>query len=132
MQAEKTIGGNIIFKTNENGKPFIENGDNFHFNISHTKNAFAVAVSDEAVGIDIEKIRPIDYTKLNKFIDFNTENENDFFEIWTKKEASVKRDGKAIKDLKTAEIKNTEAFNLGDYILSVAFNNKDDIQLIKI
>ena len=41
------------------GKPYLKGYANFHFNVSHTHNAIAVAVADTPIGIDIERIRPL-------------------------------------------------------------------------
>ena len=49
-----------------NGKPFIENCE-IHFNISHCENALTYAFSDDEIGVDIEKIRPISLNILKRF-----------------------------------------------------------------
>lgn len=41
----------------EYGKPYLKGYKNFHFNIAHTRNAIVVSISNDPIGIDIEKIK---------------------------------------------------------------------------
>lgn len=91
--------GDIEFSTNNYGKPFFKNNQYYYFNVSHTRNMIAVAISNNPVGVDVEKIGEIDLGIAKRFF---TENELNyieesqdntyerFFEIWTKKEAYIK------------------------------------------
>jgi 4'-phosphopantetheinyl transferase len=92
----------IEFKTGVYGKPYLYGNREYEFNISHTRNAIAVAVSDKAVGLDIESIRVPDMRIANKFFSKDemayitgAERGSDtaFYEIWTKKEAYIKNRG---------------------------------------
>ena len=51
----------IVFSIREHGKPYAVDLD-VEFNISHSGDMVVCAVDDKPVGIDIEKIRPIDLT----------------------------------------------------------------------
>ncbi len=83
-----------ILKT-EKGKPYIENSD-IHFNITHSKDFRAVAIGQAQVGIDAEFLRKADlrvakrFTKPEQEYISETDSDNRFFEIWTKKEAYLK------------------------------------------
>lgn len=112
----------LVILTDKNGKPYIESCP-IHFNISHCENTLVYAFSDEEIGIDIEKIKPIPISVLNRF--FSTEeqefvlgkplNESEsedyykpqilenFYRIYTLKEAICKKSGIGIKGLKAAE-----------------------------
>lgn len=85
-------------KLNQYGKPYIE--DDFHFNIAHSDNYVIISVSsNEVVGCDIEAVSEYNYLKLGRVV-FNknemnalknAENQQEkFFELWTKKEAFLK------------------------------------------
>ncbi len=104
----KTFGltnKDIDFFKSEYGKPNLNNYLNFHYNVSHTRNAIAVVVSDSQVGVDIEKIREAEFKIVNRFftqpeIEFidNTvaESKKQFYIVWTKKEAYIKYIGKGL------------------------------------
>lgn len=96
----------IIFDYKEYGKPYAIDLD-VEFNISHSCDLVVCAIDNSPVGIDVEKIRPIDLNVAKRFCnkeelfylfghelaeeDFIYTSETDilsrFFEIWTKKEA---------------------------------------------
>lgn len=125
--------GDISIAKTSRGKPYLADFPHFHFNISHTGNTVAAAFFDVSVGIDIEeKDRHISMPVAKKFFDI-TENEyifSDelaqdcrFMEVWTKKEALVKRDGTGITKsaLKTNVLGNSDiqTFYLEEFIISV-------------
>ena len=39
------------------GKPYLRGYTNFHFNVSHSKDAIVCGVSDNPIGVDIYKIK---------------------------------------------------------------------------
>lgn len=95
----------LIFKKNKYGKPYIEGTMDFHYNISHTRNAIAVGISRKPIGIDVEKIKDYE-SEISKqffsknelqYIMYKEENiSRRFYEIWTKKEAYIKWVGKGL------------------------------------
>ncbi len=86
------------------GKPILLD---CHISISHSGDFVAVAISDsEDIGIDIQEQKPID---LKDFESFFSEDElhrlnsmtgdrqlKSFFDLWTKKEAVMKADGRGM------------------------------------
>lgn len=83
---------------NPYGKPYIDGMGSF--NISHSGNVVVCGYSDAEIGIDIEEIHPID---LDEFKSVLTPNEynllksseiNNFYRVWTQKEAIMKATGK--------------------------------------
>ncbi|AKK72535.1 4'-phosphopantetheinyl transferase family protein [Chryseobacterium gallinarum] len=82
-------------------KPFLKE-HNIYFNISHSKNLVACAISDFPVGIDVEFSDPsINYQDF-KFqmtpaefenVDGSADKINTFFTYWTEKEAVIKAHG---------------------------------------
>lgn len=112
----------IPLQYNKSGKPAIE-GDPLFFNISHTTDASAIAISLKGpVGIDIERIRIIkDFASIARkffsksecdFIFSSGEYELDkFFLIWTRKEALLKAVGSGIiSDLPKVEVSKNVNF----------------------
>ena len=104
-------GENPIWKLNSYGKPYIEGWEK-DFSISHTRDMSVVAVSSEAIGIDIEDIgRDIDLEKFKrtKFLNFDEDaynNKEKFLMRFTALEAYLKYLGKGFhKDARTISIR---------------------------
>ena len=126
--------------TDDNGKPYIENCP-IHFNISHCENTLVYAFSEEEIGIDIEKIRPISLSVAKRFFsldeqkyvfgqplnEYNSENSNTpeilerFYRIYTLKEAICKKSGIGIKGLREANALPflDYSFKENDFIISI-------------
>ena len=106
----------LIFKRHTEGKPYFE-GNELHFNISHSKGYVACAVSDDGrVGIDIEAAN-ISFEKAKKLAkrffsssDFEkvVKSPNIFNRVWSEKEAIAKFFGIALADFLKNEKKNLE------------------------
>ena len=84
----------IILARTEYGKPYAE-GLPVHFSVSHSGDYAVCAVSENEIGIDIEKIRKINPNLSTRFASENeteyiSSHENGLFEIWTLKEAYFK------------------------------------------
>ena len=71
-----------------NGKPFLRSGACF-FSVTHTEGLLAVAVSLQEVGLDAERNRPRDTIAYQKRLT-PAEQREDFYKLWTAKEAYVK------------------------------------------
>jgi len=93
---------------NEYGKPYFVEGS--EFNISHCKNAIAVAINDTPTGIDVESIRRVESSLIERTMNDEEQtiirNADDparaFTRLWTMKEAYLKYLGTGIvDDLKT-------------------------------
>lgn len=127
----------IEFDIGINGKPYVNNL-NIYFNISHSNGLVVCAVDHNPIGIDIEKIKPINLSIMNYFfkkneknyvlngptLDFTKNNEYNvfcrFFEIWTAKEACLKFSGLRISDFKNIYIKNIKLYSINqEYIVAI-------------
>jgi 4'-phosphopantetheinyl transferase len=107
-----------MIKQSPEGRPNIV--QNFDFNISHSDQYAVCAFSKKySLGIDIEKIKPISLEFLRSFFNQDEwaemqENENSqeqFYRLWTKKEAVVKADGRGLNiPLKEIIIRNNQGF----------------------
>lgn len=79
------------------GKPFLIDSSLF-ISLAHSADYVGCAVSDNAVGIDIEKIRPVKSSVIKRVCSteeiINIKTDADFFTYWTLKEAYVKATGK--------------------------------------
>ena len=133
----KAFSHNSEIKKNEYGKPYLLNNE-FYFNISHSNEITAIAISNSNVGIDIE---------------FNQDNFD--YKNWTIKESFFKLIGKGLSmndeniDIKDNIItyKNKDYFfnnyDLDEYSLTVSYeieskinikylNNYELIEILKI
>jgi Phosphopantetheinyl transferase len=89
--------------------------------LSHSGRVTLAAVSDAPVGVDVEKIRPLDYINISKrFFGREIDGEKEFFDLWTLKEAYKKSSGVSlVQALKTdVKGKNLELFE--DYSVGVS------------
>ena len=76
----------------EGQKPRFDSEEVF-FNLSHSHGVIMLGISHTPIGVDIEKIRDIDYKKFT-FID--AEDLEDFFEKWTERESYLKWTGEGL------------------------------------
>lgn len=118
----------MIFATNIYGKPFLRDYSDFHFNISHSGDYVLCAIDSKPIGIDIEKVVPIEYETIApnfltvkeisyiKREDFKNQI-NKFYEIWTIKESYVKAYGQGL--------------NMCFKDFSVDYNNQEQATVIR-
>ena len=132
----------IIFTTDEKGKPYCKNFP-IHFNISHSVDTACAVISDNPIGIDIEKIRPVSLKLTRRLctedelsyifghipeesdynINFPDAIYNRFFEIWTAKEAYFKYIGTGITNFKSIDVLTSPIdktkYETNDYIIHI-------------
>ena len=131
---------NLRILADKNGKPYIPDSP-VRFNISHCENMLVYAFSDEEIGIDIERIRPISLSVAKRFFsedeqkyifgfiptkeDIKTFDDiityEKFYRIFTLKEAICKKSGVGIKGLKEADALAyfNNSFSKDDFIISI-------------
>lgn len=145
-----TCPAGINFTTDINMKPGLP-GNPLFFNISHTREAFAFAVTEHSeVGIDLEKAdRNFDFKPLIRrffssrecefILESPEESRDRFFFLWTRKEALLKAAGTGItENLSQSEVLESEYVTkyfghylytkrVLDYFISVATPQKAKI-----
>lgn len=85
----------------EHGKPFFPAHPEVHFNLSHTSGAVLVGLSDQPIGVDIEKVRPVSQRAMQRIAKAATAEE--FFQSWVRREARAKRSGTGISTMMRSE-----------------------------
>jgi 4'-phosphopantetheinyl transferase len=86
----------------EYGKPYLE-GHLLCFNVSHSGEYLAIVISENPVGVDIQKtqeIKPGMYRKVVRGEEQNLigeERQKDFLRLWALKESFVKADGRGLR-----------------------------------
>jgi len=158
----KISNNEISFVFNEYGKPFLNNINNFYFNISHSGEWIVCAIDSNYIGIDIEFIKPIDFEIAQRYFSekeysyFLAKKDSDklnyFYDLWTLKESFIKAVGKGLSiPLNSFSIikENNSIFLISDnsnavnfkfkqynidsrYKLSVCYMNKHHADCIKI
>ena len=86
------------FSYKENGKPYLREYPDVYFNISHTKNIITCVISSVEVGVDIEHVRNVSETTINKVFSENEQklagfSMDGYIRLWTMKEACAKFSG---------------------------------------
>jgi 4'-phosphopantetheinyl transferase len=109
----------IHFEYSKNGKPLLNRSNNIHFNISHSGDWVVCAFSALQVGVDVEKVRNINFDIARRFYSDEEiallfslpENEQTefFFDLWTLKESYLKALGTGLtKPLSSFTVKVVE------------------------
>ncbi len=121
---------NSILETDTDGRPYLRESAYF-VSISHSGEAVACAVSEEPVGIDVEKIKPVrralvNYVCLPGELEFVLPPEEElitdaqtlhrFFAIWTAKEACFKKAGGSMLQIDTLSLDRTTAILDGYFV----------------
>lgn len=83
------------------GKPYFPECPDVHFNISHSSGAVLVGVSDQEIGVDIERVRPVGQRMMVRLAHVTTEEA--FFQSWVRREARAKRSGDGIGTVMRSE-----------------------------
>lgn len=112
------------------GKPYFPDHPDVHFNISHTAGAVLVGISDEPIGVDIERIRPVSERAMQRIA--GVASEKAFFESWVRREARAKRAGTGIGTVMgESALRDGERFSFLDtfdgYVAGVATGSGTEI-----
>ena len=125
----RQLAPNARLENDEGGRPYLRNCP-YYVSISHSDGAVACAVSENPVGIDIEKIKPVRTALVNyvclpderEFVgptgDIITDGEvlHRFFAVWTAKEAAFKKAGGSMLSVNTLSLDKTNAIVDGYFV----------------
>lgn len=96
----EAFGAGARIVRNAHGKPCVPGGR--PFSLSHAGDYAVLALSSEAVGVDVERVRPVDWERLSARFFHPDEHALllesraplvSFFRIWTLKESYLKAEG---------------------------------------
>ena len=82
------------------GKPGFRENTGVEFNLSHTRGAVLVGLSDQPLGVDM-RIRPVGRKVMARLAQADTEE--DFFRCWVRWEARTKRGGNGVGSILHSE-----------------------------
>ncbi len=100
----------ISFKLDHNKKLLLQNiiSKNLYFNVSHSEDWILIAISTNPIGVDVEKINAsftyqnlLDFSfslEEKEYIQSAANPHQNFYELWTRKEALLKATGKGLTD----------------------------------
>ncbi len=145
--AKELLGltGFLQFEKGKHGKPYIKGYEDFNYNVSHSGCMVVVAVSNNFVGVDVEEIRQVDmkvadrcFTEKEK--QYSKINEQNFFKVWTRKEAYIKRKGDAFfevqpKTLAILEKPLSDCIDthcVDEYIISVCGDDVENVDIVHL
>lgn len=117
----------------EFGKPYFKEDCGLRFNVSHSGEYLAIAVSESPVGVDLQKMKEIRegmYRKVvmpkERMLITEKERQKDFIRLWTLKESFTKAEGKGLrismKDYYFEKENNSYFVNYGGQRQSWLFN----------
>jgi 4'-phosphopantetheinyl transferase len=96
----------LVLEKTAFGKPFLPRSPDLHFNLSHSGDWACCAIDSMKLGIDVEKMKPIDMKIADRFFSEReaaglfSKPEADrlkcFYDIWTLKESYIKAIGKGL------------------------------------
>ena len=115
---------NLTISYDEKGKPVCVNEPTFHFNLSHSGMYAVCAVSNKAVGVDIQQVKKIDLAIAKRFF-LPEEYERIqgalpmlqaeyFCKIWAGKESYLKYTGLGMKQMMNSFLVDIEKGNVYD------------------
>lgn len=98
--------GAVRFEYGPGGKPLLPAGVGLWFNVSHSGEFAVLAMALDRVGIDVERLRPIDLSDTRHYFSAAEcreilalppgERQDAFFRCWSRKEAYLKARGEGI------------------------------------
>ena len=118
----------------KSGKPILKHNCGF-VSWSHTNALACIAFShNHAMGVDCEKIRPMDYQAISqRYFGSITDNRDDFFETWTAKEAHCKLLGISIwKALAQPICSDVHHIHTAKHVIAIACDRAIPITLHKL
>lgn len=118
------------------GKPYFKDYP-LHFNVSHSGEYLAIAVSVSPVGVDIQEPKSIKDGMYRKVVQseearlIGEDRQNDFLRLWTLKESFVKAEGKglriSLKDYYFGKEKGAYFVNYGGQRMPWTFNIEETL-----
>ena len=114
----------------EHGKPYFAAHPDIHFSLSHTRGAALLAVHNDPVGVDIERLRPASEVMRTRF---HAASDADFWRLWVRRESRCKRAGLsavALRDREVPSVPNERVFALkpfSDYVAGVCTCSDADV-----
>lgn len=119
----------VKYAHEDNGKPYFEGYNGVYVSLSHSGKYVVAGISDSELGIDIQEIRPVDYTAIGSRFGFDANTDTEFYRAFCVSEAYTKATGENLffSLKKVAEIMpHATVFNfIPGYVLAL-YSASDD------
>jgi phosphopantetheinyl transferase len=109
----------LLIQKTERGKPILANHPEISFSIAHSGDLLVLAFARHPIGIDLEHVRPVrggaiaqKFFTIKEMKFLSEVSEEDFFYLWTAKEAALKADGCGITEGLREAITNIEEHSI--------------------
>jgi len=141
----------LSLHTESQGKPILRVQDSsvsIFFNISHTDGCAVCGLSlDQELGVDVEQIRPAPYPIMSRcfhpeemdYVNMGSDGSDErFFEVWTRKEALLKKNGTGLTEGLTLlnalhpETGFIQSFHISNYIISTCTSTPEPVTLLAV
>ena len=104
LVAKYGLDEKVLFGYGKNEKPYLRDYPNIHFNLSHTANAVACAVSGLPIGVDVQRVSEVSDSVAKRILSareygvyLSANKSGDYFSrIWAIKESVLKQTGQGI------------------------------------
>lgn len=80
----------VKYAHKDNGKPYFEGCNGVYVSLSHSGKHVVAGISDSELGIDIQEIRPVDYTAIGSRFGFDANTDTEFYRAFCVSEAYTK------------------------------------------
>ncbi|KAB2642399.1 MAG: 4'-phosphopantetheinyl transferase superfamily protein [Verrucomicrobia bacterium] len=109
----------LLIQKTERGKPILASHPEISFSIAHSGDLLVLAFARHPIGIDLEHVRPVrggaiakKFFTIKEMKFLSEVSEEDFFYLWTAKEAALKADGCGITEGLREAITNIEEHSI--------------------
>lgn len=96
MERKKLLAATQVC-TGEHGKPYLPDRDDIFFNLSHSGTYVLCGIADRQIGVDIQKCHDKDVSGVRRKIHNSKDKEEDFFLLFSAKEAFCKCTGEGLQ-----------------------------------
>jgi 4'-phosphopantetheinyl transferase len=125
----------LVFESSEHGKPYLK-GNSCYFNISHSGDLIALAISDKEVGLDLEYMRERNFMALAEhsmqsklsLIREAADPRMEFYRWWTVFEAGVKLAGLSVVNNRDTYPEHFYTAEKYGYMLSIATEKPEEVK----
>ena len=146
---ERLTASAPAFSYGQNGKPFLTDYPDIHFNLSHAGGFCACAVSDEEIGLDIQDFRPLKADISRRIctpaeleaVNASDDPQKEICRLWCMKEARGKLTGKGFAEsfdkietaelIKKGELYSTVTFD-GLFVSVCGFSPLPEINIVRL